>query len=561
MAARSSRRNGLAQLQRGDAGGDAGDSRARDEGLPRRRRAVPRGRDRQTRHRRRRPRGVVRPSAGRRRGAAGAGGAGRDRSWRRPDVPDRRPHRSHRRGRRRPRSRCSTTRPAASGATTGRASFAGGRRLQHALYGLAAVELLKARYKKPKVTAGVYYFSSHKGRQERVRIPAPTRAAIARGAGRPARRDRHGPVHPHAGRGRLHGSATTPPRAAATSNRQAEAKLADAKLAGVREARGACLTRARSTSESRRRHPRGAADEHPRRGRRRIRQDADARRADGRRRGRRRLPGRAHGGRHVHAQGGVRAARPLPPGAREAAGQVSASPGRRRTRSASRGCSRRSRISSASSPAPFTRSARVCCASGRSSPACRPGFTELDEVQDLELRQRAWRDFVTSARAAGDPDMLALLEADIRPKDLDSRVRDHLRQRRCGVSAGRRRVPGSEAGVEGAREVLEGAAEAPAVDDRPGHDVQDSAGRAAVPRAAARVAAPARSPGRRRVAARARGTASRRSSRSGGPTRRPRRSGSRDLIEPLHERLPHRRRRAVSRAVAPVRLPAVGRRC
>lgn len=49
-----------------------------------------------------------------------------------------------------------------------------------------------------------------------------------------------------------------------------------------------------------------------------------------------------------------------------------------------------------------------------------PGFTELDEVQDLELRQRAWRDFITSGRAAGDPDMMALVEADIRPKDLDS---------------------------------------------------------------------------------------------------------------------------------------------
>ena len=49
-----------------------------------------------------------------------------------------------------------------------------------------------------------------------------------------------------------------------------------------------------------------------------------------------------------------------------------------------------------------------------------PGFTELDEVQDLELRQRAWREFVTSARAAGDTDMIALLAAGIRPKDLDS---------------------------------------------------------------------------------------------------------------------------------------------
>ena len=49
-----------------------------------------------------------------------------------------------------------------------------------------------------------------------------------------------------------------------------------------------------------------------------------------------------------------------------------------------------------------------------------PGFTELDEVQDLELRQRVWRDFITSARAAGDPEMLALLEADLKPKDLDN---------------------------------------------------------------------------------------------------------------------------------------------
>jgi ATP-dependent helicase/nuclease subunit B len=58
-------------------------------------------------------------------------------------------------------------------------SFNGGRRLQHALYGLAAVELLKTQYQNPKVIAGVYYFSSHKGRQERVAIPAPTQKAVA----------------------------------------------------------------------------------------------------------------------------------------------------------------------------------------------------------------------------------------------------------------------------------------------------------------------------------------------------------------------------------------------
>jgi ATP-dependent helicase/nuclease subunit A len=49
-----------------------------------------------------------------------------------------------------------------------------------------------------------------------------------------------------------------------------------------------------------------------------------------------------------------------------------------------------------------------------------PGFTELDEVQELELQGRVWRDFVTSARANGDPDMMALMAAEIRPRDLDS---------------------------------------------------------------------------------------------------------------------------------------------
>ena len=58
-------------------------------------------------------------------------------------------------------------------------AFAGGTRLQHALYGLAAAELLKAHTKKPRVERGVYYFSSHKGHQERVTIPAPTTATLA----------------------------------------------------------------------------------------------------------------------------------------------------------------------------------------------------------------------------------------------------------------------------------------------------------------------------------------------------------------------------------------------
>src|SRR5688572_8737861 len=49
-----------------------------------------------------------------------------------------------------------------------------------------------------------------------------------------------------------------------------------------------------------------------------------------------------------------------------------------------------------------------------------PGFSELDEVQDLDLRRRTWRDFIVTERSAGDPDMLALLAADVKPRDLDN---------------------------------------------------------------------------------------------------------------------------------------------
>ena len=49
-----------------------------------------------------------------------------------------------------------------------------------------------------------------------------------------------------------------------------------------------------------------------------------------------------------------------------------------------------------------------------------PGFTELDEVQDEDVRNRAWRDVIGSARAAGDPQVVALLETGVRPNDLDS---------------------------------------------------------------------------------------------------------------------------------------------
>jgi ATP-dependent helicase/nuclease subunit B len=61
-----------------------------------------------------------------------------------------------------------------------RGTFAGGRRLQHALYGLAAIELLKRCEKKPVIAGAQYYFSSAKGRQERKVIPVAEPALVGR---------------------------------------------------------------------------------------------------------------------------------------------------------------------------------------------------------------------------------------------------------------------------------------------------------------------------------------------------------------------------------------------
>ena len=58
-------------------------------------------------------------------------------------------------------------------------TFAGGRRLQHALYGLAAVELLRRRDRSARVAGAHYYFSSAKGLQTRKTIAAPARDRLA----------------------------------------------------------------------------------------------------------------------------------------------------------------------------------------------------------------------------------------------------------------------------------------------------------------------------------------------------------------------------------------------
>jgi ATP-dependent helicase/nuclease subunit A len=47
-----------------------------------------------------------------------------------------------------------------------------------------------------------------------------------------------------------------------------------------------------------------------------------------------------------------------------------------------------------------------------------PGFEELGDVEDIALREQAWRDYVVETRAGGSKPMLDLLEAGVRPQDL-----------------------------------------------------------------------------------------------------------------------------------------------
>jgi ATP-dependent helicase/nuclease subunit B len=58
-------------------------------------------------------------------------------------------------------------------------TFAGGTRLQHALYGLAAMALLRQRLDPKATVAGAeYYFPCERGKQERKKIPAPSIPAV-----------------------------------------------------------------------------------------------------------------------------------------------------------------------------------------------------------------------------------------------------------------------------------------------------------------------------------------------------------------------------------------------
>ncbi len=52
-----------------------------------------------------------------------------------------------------------------------------------------------------------------------------------------------------------------------------------------------------------------------------------------------------------------------------------------------------------------------------------PGFTELDDAEDALLREQSWRDYRSQAKANGDPNYLALLDAGLSPKQLDDAFR------------------------------------------------------------------------------------------------------------------------------------------
>ncbi|MDO8476154.1 MAG: UvrD-helicase domain-containing protein [Candidatus Rokubacteria bacterium] len=52
-----------------------------------------------------------------------------------------------------------------------------------------------------------------------------------------------------------------------------------------------------------------------------------------------------------------------------------------------------------------------------------PGFTELDEIEDAEVRGRAWRDYLDRERALGSRLLAELQDTGIRPADLDEAFR------------------------------------------------------------------------------------------------------------------------------------------
>ena len=154
-------------------------------------------------------------------------------------------------------------------------------------------------------------------------------------------------------------------------------------------------------------HRREVGPEHARRGRRGIRQDLHDGRAHGLRDCPRHLRGRADGGRDVHSQGGRF--------------QIALEKELADTVDVDRAARVRSALSNLERF--FAGTIHSFCAHLlRERPVeagLSPGFVELDDLQDLMRRRQSWRDYRTEAKAAGDRDILALLEAGLEPRHLD----------------------------------------------------------------------------------------------------------------------------------------------
>ena len=198
-------------------------------GLPRGRRAVPRGGVRSDRLGADRLRGVVRASARRRRRGAGARRAGGDRPRRRPDVPDRRPHRPDRQGRARRSSRSSTTRPAASGATTGRARSTAAVAFSTRSTGWRPSNCCARATRTPKVTGASLLLLQPQGTPGAGADPGAVARADRGRARRPARADRRRRVRPRADE-KACKWCDYEAACGGGVHEQAEGKLADAKL-------------------------------------------------------------------------------------------------------------------------------------------------------------------------------------------------------------------------------------------------------------------------------------------------------------------------------------------
>ena len=153
-----------------------------------------------------------------------------------------------------------------------------------------------------------------------------------------------------------------------------------------------------------------------------------------------------------------------------------------------RGCRRRSRISNASSPAPFTRSARVCCASVRSNPACRPASPSSTKCRTSSCASASGASSSPARARRATRTMLALLEADVQPKDLDSAFATICVNDDVEFPPGDGVCPDPKPAWKALEQFWkELQKHLPAVDRRR-HHVRDSASGAAVPRAVARVA-------------------------------------------------------------------------